>query len=395
MNTAEIKALNDRYIINTYGERKLAFVKGSGTRLWDADGKEYLDFFAGIAVVSLGHCHPAVTEAICRQAGTLVHVSNLYYIEPQVRLAQLLSAHSFAGRWFFANCGATANESAIKLARRYWAEQGTPKPHIIAAEHSFHGRTLATITATGQKKYQAGFEPMMPGFSHVPYDDVAALEEAITPETGAIILEPIQGEGGVRVPRADYLPAVRRLCDDRGLLLIFDEVQTGMGRTGKLFCHEYAGIAPDIITVAKALGNGVPIGAMGCTEKAASGFAPGMHATTFGGNPLCTAAALATLEVMLADGFLEGVQETGAYFMNALAELAAKHPVIKEVRGKGLMIGVEMRDAVAPVLARMLEAGIVCGPAGPNVLRFVPPLIVTRKDVDRVVSALDAVLGEV
>nr|HQH51097.1 aspartate aminotransferase family protein [Candidatus Hydrogenedentota bacterium] len=378
MNTAEIKALNDRYIINTYGERKLAFVKGSGTRLWDADGKEYLDFFAGIAVVSLGHCHPAVTEAICRQAGTLVHVSNLYYIEPQVRLAQLLSAHSFAGRWFFANCGATANESAIKLARRYWAEQGTPKPHIIAAEHSFHGRTLATITATGQKKYQAGFEPMMPGFSHVPYDDVAALEEAITPETGAIILEPIQGEGGVRVPRADYLPAVRRLCDDRGLLLIFDEVQTGMGRTGKLFCHEYAGIAPDIITVAKALGNGVPIGAMGCTEKAASGFAPGMHATTFGGNPLCTAAALATLEVMLADGFLEGVQETGAYFMNALAELAAKHPVIKEVRGKGLMIGVEMRDAVAPVLARMLEAGIVCGPAGPNVLRFVPPLIVTR-----------------
>jgi len=395
VNTAEIKALNDRYIINTYGERKLAFVKGSGTRLWDADGKEYLDFFAGIAVVSLGHCHPAVTEAICRQAGTLVHVSNLYYIEPQVRLAQLLSAHSFAGRWFFANCGATANESAIKLARRYWAEQGTPKPHIIAAEHSFHGRTLATITATGQKKYQAGFEPMMPGFSHVPYDDVAALEEAITPETGAIILEPIQGEGGVRVPRADYLPAVRRLCDDRGLLLIFDEVQTGMGRTGKLFCHEYAGIAPDIITVAKALGNGVPIGAMGCTEKAASGFAPGMHATTFGGNPLCTAAALATLEVMLADGFLEGVQETGAYFMNALAELAAKHPVIKEVRGKGLMIGVEMRDAVAPVLARMLEAGIVCGPAGPNVLRFVPPLIVTRKDVDRVVSALDAVLGEV
>jgi len=395
VNTAEIKALNDRYIINTYGERKLAFVKGSGTRLWDADGKEYLDFFAGIAVVSLGHCHPAVTEAICRQAGTLVHVSNLYYIEPQVRLAQLLSAHSFAGRWFFANCGATANESAIKLARRYWAEQGTPKPHIIAAEHSFHGRTLATITATGQKKYQAGFEPMMPGFSHVPYDDVAALEEAITPETGAIILEPIQGEGGVRVPRADYLPAVRRLCDDRGLLLIFDEVQTGMGRTGKLFCHEYAGIAPDIITVAKALGNGVPIGAMGCTEKAASGFAPGMHATTFGGNPLCTAAALATLEVMLADGFLEGVQETGAYFMNALAELAAKHPVIKEVRGKGLMIGVEMRDAVAPVLARMLEAGIVCGPAGPNVLRFVPPLIVTRRDVDRVVSTLNAVLGEV
>jgi predicted acetylornithine/succinylornithine family transaminase len=394
VNTQEIKALNDKYIINTYGERKLAFVRGLGSRLWDADGKEYLDFFAGIAVVSLGHCHPAVTEAICTQARTLVHTSNLYYIEPQVRLAELLATHSFADRWFFANCGATANESAIKLARRYWAQQGTPKPHIIAAENSFHGRTLATITATGQKKYQAGFEPMMPGFSHVPYDDVAALEAAITPETGAIVLEPIQGEGGVRVPDELYLPAVRRLCDERGVLLIFDEVQTGMGRTGKLFCHEHAGIAPDIVTVAKALGNGVPIGAMGCTETVASGFAPGTHATTFGGNPLCCAAAVATLNVLLADGFLQAVRETGAYFMEALAGLAAKHAAIKDVRGKGLMVGVELDKPAGPIVGKMLDAGIVCGPAGPNVLRFAPPLIVTRNDVDRVVSTLDAVLGE-
>ncbi len=394
MNTHEIKSLNDRFIVNTYGERKLAFVKGAGSRLWDADGKEYLDFFAGIAVVNLGHCHPAVTEAICAQARTLVHVSNLYYIESQALLAELLSAHSFADRWFFANCGATANESAIKLARRYWALQGTPKPHIITAEHSFHGRTLATITATGQTKYQAGFEPMMPGFSYAPYDDIAALEAAITPETGAIMLEPIQGEGGVRVPSDDYLPAVRRLCDERGLLLIFDEVQTGMGRTGRLFCHEHAGIAPDIVTLAKALGNGVPIGAMGCTDKAASGFAPGTHATTFGGNPLCTAAALATVRELLADGFLDTVQKTGAYFMEALEGLAAKHPVIKEVRGKGLMVGVEMDTPVAPVVGKLLDAGIVSGPAGPNVLRFVPPLIVTRDDVDRVVSTLDAILGE-
>lgn len=394
MNTHEIKSLNDRFIVNTYGERKLAFVKGAGSRLWDADGKEYLDFFAGIAVVNLGHCHPAVTEAICAQARTLVHVSNLYYIESQALLAELLSAHSFADRWFFANCGATANESAIKLARRYWALQGTPKPHIITAEHSFHGRTLATITATGQTKYQAGFEPMMPGFRYAPYDDIAALEAAITPETGAIMLEPIQGEGGVRVPSDDYLPAVRRLCDERGLLLIFDEVQTGMGRTGRLFCHEHAGIAPDIVTLAKALGNGVPIGAMGCTDKAASGFAPGTHATTFGGNPLCTAAALATVRELLADGFLDTVQKTGAYFMEALEGLAAKHPVIKEVRGKGLMVGVEMDTPVAPVVGKLLDAGIVSGPAGPNVLRFVPPLIVTRDDVDRVVSTLDAILGE-
>ncbi len=394
MNTHEIKSLNDRFIVNTYGERKLAFVKGAGSRLWDADGKEYLDFFAGIAVVNLGHCHPAVTEAICAQARTLVHVSNLYYIESQALLAELLSAHSFADRWFFANCGATANESAIKLARRYWALQGTPKPHIITAEHSFHGRTLATITATGQTKYQAGFEPMMPGFRYAPYDDIAALEAAITPETGAIMLEPIQGEGGVRVPSDDYLPAVRRLCDERGLLLIFDEVQTGMGRTGRLFCHEHAGIAPDIVTLAKALGNGVPIGAMGCTDKAASGFAPGTHATTFGGNPLCTAAALATVRELLADGFLDTVQKTGVYFMEALEGLAAKHPVIKEVRGKGLMVGVEMDTPVAPVVGKLLDAGIVSGPAGPNVLRFVPPLIVTRDDVDRVVSTLDAILGE-
>ena len=394
MKTDEIKALNKRFVINTYGERKIAFVRGSGSRLWDADGKEYLDFFAGIAVVNLGHCHPAVAEAICRQAGTLVHVSNLYYIESQVQLAELLSEYSFADRWFFANCGATANEAAIKLARRYWAQQGTPKPHIITAEHSFHGRTLATITATGQTKYHEGFEPMVPGFSYVPYDDIDALSAAITPDTGAIMLEAIQGEGGVRVPGAEYLPAVRRLCDERGLLLILDEVQTGMGRTGKLFCHEHSGIAPDIVTIAKALGNGIPIGAMGCSEEAASGFAPGTHATTFGGNPLCTAAALATLRVLLSEGFLEGVQETGAYFMKALEELAAQYSVIKEVRGKGLMVGVEMHEPVASIIGKMLDAGIVCGPAGPNVLRFVPPLIVTKDEVDRVVATLDTALGE-
>jgi len=394
VNTEEIKTLNNRFIINTYGERKLAFVKGSGSRLWDADGKEYLDFFAGIAVVNLGHCHPAVTEAICRQAGILMHVSNLYYIESQVQLAELLTAHSFAERWFFANCGATANEAAIKLARRYWAQQGTPKPHIITADNSFHGRTLATITATGQTKYHAGFEPMVPGFSYVPYNDIPALDAAITPETGAIMLEAIQGEGGICVPSPEYLPAVRQLCDERGLLLILDEIQTGMGRTGKLFCHEHSKITPDIVTLAKALGNGIPIGAMGCTEKAASGFGPGTHATTFGGNPLCTAAALATLRVLLADGFLEHVRETGDHFIKSLEAIAAKHGSIKEVRGKGLMIGVEMHEAVAPVIGKMLDAGIVCGPAGPNVLRFVPPLIVTRDDVDRVVSTLDAVLGE-
>lgn len=393
LSTKDIKERNDRHILNTYGSRRLAIVRGEGARLWDADGKEYLDFFAGIAVANLGHCHPAVTEAICRQARTLVHVSNLYYIEPQVELAELLSRHSFAERWFFCNGGAEANEAAIKLARRYWAEKGTPRPGLVTAKQSFHGRTLATVTATGQPKYQQGFEPLLPGVRYVPYNDVAALKRELTPEVGAVLLEPIQGEGGVRVPSDDYLPQVRRLCDKTNTLLIFDEVQTGLGRTGRLFAYEHSGITPDIITLAKGLGNGVPIGAMGCTEEAAKGFAVGSHACTFGGNPLCAAAAVATIGELTVPGFLERAAEMGEYFMSRLAELAARHAAIVEVRGKGLMIGVELERPVAPVVDRMIDAGIVCGPAGPNVLRFVPPLIVTQNDVDRAVSALDGALG--
>ena len=396
MTTAEIRALNDRHIINTYGDRKSALVRGAGATVWDADGKEYLDFFAGIAVVALGHCHPEVTEAICAQARTLVHVSNLYYIEPQVKLAALLARHSFASRWFFSKCGATANEAAIKLARRYWVQKGGAKPEILAMQHSFHGRTLATLTATGQPKYHEGFEPLASGISaSVPFNDMAALERAITPRTGAVLLEPIQGEGGVRVPSDRYLRDVRQLCSERGVLLILDEVQTGMGRTGRLFAHEHYGIVPDIITVAKALGNGVPIGAMGCTEEVASGFSPGMHASTFGGNPLCTAAALATLTVMTRPGFLEEVRRVGDYFMDGLKQLAQRHSSIQEVRGKGLMIGVELNTEVKPVVDKMLEAGIICGPAGPRVLRFVPPLIVRTEHVDRVLAALDKALGEI
>ena len=305
MNTERIRELNDQHIINTYGARKLALVRGEGVKLWDADGKEYLDFFAGIAVTNLGHCHPAVTEAICKQAATLVHVSNLYYIEPQVLLADLLSKHTFAPRWFFCNCGATANEAAIKLARRYWFQKGTPRPEIVAMEHSFHGRTVAAITATGQPKYHEGFAPLVPGIHHVPYDDLEALRKAITPEVGAVMMEPIQGEGGVRVPSEGFLPAVRALCNERNVLLILDEVQTGMGRTGKFLAHEHYGVTPDIVTLAKGLANGVPMGALGCTEEAASGFSVGSHACTFGGNPLSSAAALATLQVLLAPGFLD------------------------------------------------------------------------------------------
>ncbi len=393
MTTEEIKALNDSHILNTYGERQLALVRGEGMFVWDAEGREYLDCLAGIAVVGLGHCHPEVTEAICTQAKTLVHTSNLYYIEPQVRLAQLLSEHSFANRWFFANCGATANESAIKLVRRYWTQKGTSKPEIIAAEQSFHGRTLATVTATGQLKHHQGFEPLLPGIRHVPYDDASALKKAITPQTGAILLEPIQGEGGVRIPADTYLREVRELCNEHEVLLILDEVQTGMGRTGRLFAYEHSDIEPDVVTLAKALGNGVPISAMGCTEEVSQGLSPGTHASTFGGNPLCTAAALATLDVLLRPGFLERVSALGEYFLQGLRQLAATHPQVVEVRGRGLMIGVEFRHEVKPVLDGMREAGILCGPAGPKVLRFLPPLIIEEHHIDRVLTALDDVLS--
>jgi predicted acetylornithine/succinylornithine family transaminase len=389
LDTAAIKHLAQEHILNTYGERKLAMVRGDGATLWDADGNEYLDFFAGIAVANLGHCHPAVTRAIAEQAATLVHVSNLYYIEPQAQLAKFLCEHTFAEKWFFCNSGAEANEAAIKLARRYWVQRNTPRPTIVTAEHSFHGRTLGALRATGQPKYHAGFEPLMEGFKHVPYDDVDAIEQALTPDVGAVLLEPVQGEGGVRVPKPDYLSKVRQVCDAKGILLILDEVQTGAGRTGRLFAHEHAGITPDIMTAAKALGNGVPIGAMGCTNDVATGFSVGSHASTFGGNPLCSAAALATLTTLIEGGHIEHAAETGAYFMDKLRDLETKHHVIREVRGLGLMIGIELNKSVVPVLDRMIASRIICGPAGPNVLRFVPPLIVTHEQVDRVVDALD------
>jgi len=392
--TRRIQALNDQHVINTYGTRKLALVRGQGMKLWDADGREYLDFFAGIAVCNLGHAHPAVTSAIREQAERLLHVSNLYYIEPQAELAALLSSLCFADRWFFCNSGAEANEAAIKLARRYWAQQGTPKPEVIAAQQSFHGRTLGALSVTGQPKYHEGFEPLLPGMHHVPFGDLEALRAAIGPETGALLLEPIQGEGGVRMPPEDYWPQVRQLCDDAGILLILDEVQTGMGRTGTLFAHQGFHFTPDIMTLAKGLANGVPMGALGCTEAVAAGFAPGAHACTFGGNPLSSSAALATLRSLRAPGFLDRAAELGGRLFAALNDLHAGTASIKEVRGRGLMCGVEFDQPVAPLIEKLLEAGIVCGPAGPQVLRFLPPLILTQEDIDRVMAALQKCLGE-
>jgi predicted acetylornithine/succinylornithine family transaminase len=393
MDLSEMKAGSAANIINTYGERRLSLVRGEGTKLWDSTGREYLDFFSGISVTNLGHCHPAVTDALCAQAKKLLHISNLYYIEPQVQLAALLCEHTFADRWFFCNSGAEANEAAIKIARRYWAQKGTPRPVILTAKKSFHGRTLTTLAATAQPKYQEGFEPLPPGFEYVEYNDIDSLRAAMRPEVGAVMLEPVLGESGIVVPDEGYLAEVRVLCDKHDALLILDEIQTGSGRTGKLFAYMHSHITPDILTVAKGLGNGVPIGAMGCTEAVAVGFTPGAHGTTFGGNPLCTAAALATMQIMTQPGFLDRATEVGAHFAAGLDALAARYDSIVTVRVKGLMYGVELTKSVNPLIDAMAEAGVICGPAGPQVLRFLPPLIIGTDEADEVLAKLDRALG--
>ena len=383
--------------MNTYNRYPVMLRKGRGIKVWSSDGKEYLDFVGGVAVNILGHCHPRVVVAIQKQAQRLIHVSNYYYIEPQIKLAKLLVAHSFADKVFFCNSGAEANEAAIKLARKYSKEHcGPDRFEIIAAENSFHGRTLATLTATGQEKFQQGFEPLVPGFRHVPFNDAEALRKAVTGSTCAVLLEPIQGEGGVRLPGQDYLKEVREICNEHNLLLMFDEVQTGMGRTGKLFAYEHYGVVPDIMTVAKGLGGGVPIGAMLATDGVASAFQPGNHASTFGGNPLVCAAAVATIETLLEDGFLlDQCNRMSKYFVERLTELKAKFPaVIREVRGRGLLIGMELMREGDPVVRACLEKGMLINCTSGKVLRFIPPLIVQRKDIDQIVEVLDGILSK-
>lgn len=388
---------SDRYLMRTYNRQPLVLRKGRGIKVWGTDGKEYLDFVGGIAVNVLGHCHPKVVIAIQKQAQRLLHVSNLYHIEPQIKLAKLLCTRSFADKVFFCNSGAEANEAAIKLTRKYAKEHyGQERFEIITALNSFHGRTLATLTATGQEKFQKGFEPLMPGFRYVPFNDTDALQSAINKNTCAVMLEPIQGEGGVKVPSDDYLKNVREICDKNGLLLILDEVQTGMGRTGKLFAYEHYGITPDIMTLAKGLGGGVPIGAILATEKVAASFQPGSHASTFGGNPLVCAAAIATLETILEDGFImDHCNRMGTYFIKRLSQLKNDYPEkIVDIRGKGLIIALELTSDGTPIVKACLEKGILINCTAGNVLRFIPPLIVEEKDIDHLVDVLEEVLGK-
>ncbi len=395
MTTEELISLTGQYVMNTYRRFPLVLVRGAGARVWDSDGREYLDMAGGIAVCSLGHAHPKVTAAIQEQAAKLLHVSNLYHIEPQIRFARMLVEHSFADKVFFCNSGAEANEAAIKLARKYGHERLGGRYELITMRDSFHGRTLATITATGQEKFQAGFSPLPEGFKYAPFDDLPALETSITGRTCGVLLEPIQGEGGVRIPAAEYLRGVREICNRHGILMLLDEVQVGVGRTGTLFAYEHAGIRPDIMTLAKALGNGFPVGAMLATDRVASAFQPGSHASTFGGNPLAMAACIAVFETLRADGILANCRRVGSRFLEGLRRLQDRHDRIREVRGMGLMIGVELAGDAAEVVGHCMERGLLVITSGSgNVLRFVPPLIITESDADGAVDILDEVLKQ-
>lgn len=394
---AELKERGDAVIVGSYARYPAAMVSGVGCRLTDAEGKEYLDFLSGIAVCALGHSHPRVSEAICTQAQKLVHVSNLYYTEPQIRLAELIVSNSFGDKVFFCNSGAEANEAAIKLARIH-----TPKERykVISLAGSFHGRTLATVAATGQPKFHVGFEPLPAGFSYAPFGDLEALEAMVDDSTCAILCEPLQGEGGVRPLDKKYLAGIRALCDKHGILLIFDEIQTGMGRTGTLFAYEQLGVKPDIMSMAKAIGNGMPIGAMVTTSEIAAAFVPGTHASTFGGNPVASAAGVATMEIILEDGFLSEVLEKGAYFRELLASLADRFPaLLSGSRGMGLLVaGVLTEEGIAQgtaIVNAMFERGYLMNFAGKCVLRFVPPLIVTKAEIEEFVAVLAEVLATI
>ncbi len=389
-------ARGDQYLVKTYGRYPLVAARGEGCRLWDVDGKAYLDFLAGVAVNNLGHCHPAVVAALQQQAAQLIHCSNYFHIPAQTELAELLCRHSFGDRVFFCNSGAEANEAAMKLVRKFSAEKyGRDRFEVITALASFHGRTIGTISATGQDKVKAGFNPMLPGFHYVPFGDVEALRQAISPRICAVMLEPVQGEGGVRVAPPGYLQAVRRICDEHDLMLVFDEVQVGCGRTGTLFAYEQDGVAPDVMTLAKALAGGPPIGAMIASDNVAACFGPGSHGSTFGGNPLMAHAALAAMRTLINDGVLDNCVAMGAYLRGRLEQLRDRYTFVKEVRGRGLILGMELTIPGADIVLEALHRGLLINCTADTVLRFLPPLIVTREEIDEAVTLLDDILRKI
>jgi acetylornithine/N-succinyldiaminopimelate aminotransferase len=382
-------------LMSTYARIPVAFEKGEGCRLWDQDGRVYLDFLAGIAVTALGHSHPRVVETIKDQAEKLLHTSNLYQIENQIALAELLVSHSFADKVFFCNSGTEANEGAIKLARRYSTERyGPGKTTIVCMKNSFHGRTLGSLSATGQEKFQKGFGPLVPGFSFVPFNDLDALDRNWDDSVCAVFMEPIQGEGGIMVPAQAYLKEVKKRCQERQALLILDEVQTGLGRTGTLFCHEQFETHPDIMTLAKALGNGLPIGALLATDEVAAAFQPGTHAATFGGNPLVTAVARTVLSLILEEGFLPQVRKIGAYFQDQLLAVKKEFPQVLDVRGRGLLLGLALDRPGKPIVDACFQKGFLINCTQDTILRFAPPLIVEQEEIDALIMVLRDLLKE-
>ena len=395
MITNDTLADSHKYIMNTYSRQPLVLVKGRGMKVYDSDGREYLDFVSGVAVNNLGHCHPRVVVAIQKQAQRLMHVSNHFHNEPQINLAKALVSNSFADKAFFCNSGAEAIEATIKLARRYSREVlKQDRYEIITMRGSFHGRTMGAMTATAQEKFQKGFEPVVPGFRYVPFNDVPAVEQAVNERTCAVLVEPIQGEGGVNVPAPGYLKALRDICDRNNLLLILDEIQTGMGRTGRLFGYEHESISPDVAAIAKGLGAGMPVGAVISTDKAAQAFTPGSHGSTFGGNPLACAAALAALEPLLEDNIIiPAVVRNGRHFMERLENLKARHSFVKTVRGKGLLIGMELDIAGKEIVAACLKEGFLINCTMDTVLRFMPALIITSEEIDLLVDALEMIFA--
>ncbi|MHC4521602.1 MAG: acetylornithine/succinylornithine family transaminase [Planctomycetota bacterium] len=390
MTTQETIAVFDKYVIANYGRLPRVMVKGKGCWLWDADGNKILDMFPGWAVSGIGHCHPRVVEAVRRQVGKLIHIDNTFYSEPQGKLAQLLSERAFGGKVFFCNSGAEANEGALKLARLHTAKE---KYKFITAEGSFHGRTFATVTATAQPKYHEGFLPLLPGFSYIPFNDVVALESAFSDEVAAVMVEPIQGEGGINVATGEFLQKIRELCDQSGAVMILDEVQTGVGRTGMWFGYQHYDVEPDIITMAKALGGGVAIGAMMATEEVAASLVPGKHASTFGGNNLACAAGVATIEAIEEGNLLQQAAEVGQYAQEKLRTLKDKHSIIDHVRGIGLMIGIQLTRPGADIVATCLEKGLRINCTHDTVIRFMPPMIATTEHVDQAIEIFDSVLS--
>jgi predicted acetylornithine/succinylornithine family transaminase len=382
-------------LANTYARYPILLVRGKGAKVWDSNGREYLDFVGGLAVCNLGHCHPKVVQALEEQARQLIHCSNLYYIGPQVELARRLCEHSFGERVFFCNSGAEATEAAIKLARKYSkARYGPERYQIITMENSFHGRTMGALSATGQKKFHEGFEPLLPGFTYCPFDDLEAVARTIGAQTCAVMVEPIQGEGGVILPAPNYLKKLRELCDQTETLLIYDEVQVGMGRTGRLFAYEHYDTPPHIMTLAKSLANGVPIGALVATDKVAQAFVPGDHASTFGGNPLASAVACCVIDTLVEDGILTNCEEMGQYLLQGLLDLKERYAFIKDVRGKGLIIGCELEFEGKKIVECCMDKGFLINCTAGKVLRFIPPLIVTRGEIDPLLAVLEGIFSE-